>query len=755
VKQQISVLALAALGLASCRSDEPTATGRIQRPAGLAVLVRPDQDMVPREDLLIVDSEAEGVKVLQYLGTNPSTRDFGFVPAPNVFFPLVIPSPGFPTEIAVSPGAVERLDANVLPGDLAYVLSSGSSQLHLIDVAPLGYGGSVVSQAGNSLIRTIELDEPGLIPTDVAVFPSGDSDLVVIAFEGIGAPDTLMIMRSDEATDSVVGTATIAPQPRGIAIRETGTGMFVLASSGDRAISEVQIDPNTGAVLGARTVDVGGPTSDVIDAGEHGAFAIRSDRPRVVHLVPGPAGLMRSTVIDDSPFTPDEERRSLDSGGFLDVYPSPIGAASLGTFDSFTDIAPRSTVLRFTGSNDLRIVGERTFRRSDSEDLPVLLLAHADGNASFVVLESETASIATSLDATVYRVSTSSRMSVEVIDPEAGNTVLGACNTVSCSESAPEGEVCPPSIIRYERPYYGKYRATFRGTLVSSQTAELTKVDGAEATYRITDQVISSFEGRFVLVNDRVLTHVQSQNCDDLSAPMDLIATGTVTKVEGGAIEVAYEAGFAPVQSCEGMESLPALATRIEIYPGSDEMVLARFSGETVVQVLSRAPVVTSSAGASVVFRDDPEEHPLDLAIKTSSTAPFTCSEGAALCSTDSDCGVARECTTGTGSCPRTCAAACSESEPTCFDRLVGRHCAYAEFEVAPTVPFSTSTADAVGNITFPSAAPASAVFSPERGTWVISFPGSRVLVELTFVSDNPNTPEVVGDADQAISHIR
>jgi hypothetical protein len=756
VRAPLLFLTSVGLLLGACRSEDPVAPGRLDRPSGLAVLERPAEDE-QREDLLIVDSESEGVKVVQYDGSR-----INFIAAPNAFFPLVIQTPGFPTEIVPSPHGADQVD-------LAYVLSPGSSQLHLIDVTPLGFGDSVLSKAGNQRIGTLELDTPGLIPTDIAVFASGELDVVAISFDGIAADDQLMLVRMDAATRTAIesatselpariedlasATTTIAAQPRGIAVRGAGTdAVSILSSSGSSVVTEVAIDPVAATILGTRDISTGGPTSDIVDAGDQGAFAIRSDRPRVVHLIPGANGLERSTVIDDSPYTPITERGTEEVRGTLDVFPSPIGAAVLGRFPSFADPVPRLTVLTFTGTNELRISGERTFQRSDGTPIPVLLLAHVDGTLSFIVVEETAAEIATSLDAAVLRVTRSNRMNVEVVDPDNGDTVIGTCEAVSCEVPDPLNgvPVCPESVIRYARPFFGKYRATFRGALAASQSPEFTRTS---TTYLITDPTIASFEERLVQVNDLVLTQVQSQNCDNPEQPIDLIATGTITRVQGGVIEVAYGPEFDFVQACEGEESLPPITRRYEIYPGAEEMVLARLVGENVVAVVSRAPVVTSTSGTSAVFRDDPENRPLDLAIRTSSTAPFTCTEGSALCAADIDCGVARECTAGVQTCQGTCATMCAEAESTCLDRLVGRRCTYAEFEVVPTVPFAVPTAQLVGNTTFPSAAPTSAVFSPRRSTWVISFPGSRVLVEMAVVSDDPATTE--NEADFGIFHIR
>jgi hypothetical protein len=731
--RKYAILLLCA-GAFGCPSDPPDPTGRLERPSGLAVLDREtvtiEGSPLNREDLLIADSEAEGIKIVQYRGGLGT-----FVPAPVVFFPLIVSAPGFPTEIAV-PVQAEP--------DHVYVLSTGSSEIHLLDVTPLTFGDSPLM--GNQLIRSVDTTAfaPGLIPTDIEIVgTSASGDLLAVAFEGVSTvPDQLMVLAIGTESESVVATATIAALPRRIGVRGLGSAdVRVLASSGTSSISEVALDPASGTVTGVRLVDAGGPTQDVLDAGEQGALAIRSDRPAVVHLVPGPLGLVRSDAIDDSPFTPIEERGTPEVRGLLDVHPSPIGAAAVGRVPALVP-SPRVSVGAYTGLQQTPIDNEagRVFRRSQGE-LPVLLLAHADGLLSYVVVEAETASVAMLTESRVARVSTSTVMSIEVIDPEAGNTVTGTCaatNVCPASESVDPG--CPADIVRHEVASFATYRATYRGALAASQTPRFTRVTPEEQRYRISDPSVASYEDRLVQVGDRVLAQVQSQNCLNLESPIDVIATGTVTAVAGAELEVVFEEPFDIVESCDDAE-VPELSERYEVYPGDESMVLARVQREEIFEVIARAPVVSNANGSAVEFTER-------LAVRISSPVPFSCTEGPGrtACANDIDCGVSRECSGGTVAtgCAGTCAPTCDGSSIACIAGLVGRSCTRAEFEVYPTIPFVTSAADFSTQEPVPSVAPASAVFSTNRRTFLVSYPGSRVVMEL-----------VVSDTGNEIFHIR
>ncbi len=742
-----ALILISSLGIVAgaCRANPPTSTGRLVRPSGLLFLDRPEESGNTREDLLITDSESEGVKILQFaLDLNAGTTQLGFVPAPTVFFPLVVPAPGFPTEIAASHDQSTSIKR-------AYVLSPGDAKLHVLDVTPLGFQQSALAKPGNRLLRSIDLAEVAgndLIPTDVEVAATiGDVDLVAVSFQSLESQgDELALFRLGIETDMLVGTASLADSPRRISVRGVGTPeVQILASSGSNSITQVALDPNAAdPVVAVQTTDVGGPTDELVDAGDRGAFAIRSDTARIVHLIPGPRWLRRSTAPDHSPLTPLDQRGSSELIGTLDVHPSPIGAAAVGFVSEFLDFNPQATANVVTGIGDSRIT-RHAYGSPGGPLFPVLLLAHADGVLTFVVAETETASIATSVDTTVARVTTSTPMSIEAVDPDAGNASLGECNGLNmCSEDTTVAtSTCPHGIVHAPIPSFAFYRAVYRGALVTSQSPVFKPVESstAAAAYSIADSTVSSFVDRLIVPNvDRVLTQVVCTTADRTIA---LTATGTVTAVSPGEITVAYDPAF----SLDDCASAAAIASRYEVYPGDEEMVLVNVTQERILEVIERVPVVSDANGMSALFTER-------LAMRITALSPFSCLEGPGhtACASSTDCGEGRACSEipVTPGCSRACSEACDGMAATCIPQLVGRQCSTADFDVLPTLPFQLSAAQPNGTSSLPAAAPANAVFSTLQRAWTISYPGSRVLVQLQS-GRTDTSPE----SDNAFRYIR
>jgi hypothetical protein len=498
---------------------------------------------------------------------------------------------------------------------------------------------------------------------------------------------------------------------------------------------------------------VSGPTEDIADAGAKGAFAIRSDRARVVHLVPGPDGLVRSDAIDASPFTPFPERGTPEARGTIDVHDSPIGAATVGLIANVETSSPadsnlegnfvvpsqQSSAAFYTGVSDPRISTEPLVYASTDGPLPVLMLAHADGYVTFVVVRDTQAELVTAVESFVARVTTSTTMTVEAIDPEAG-TVIGACTgTNLCPQGGPNDSICPTEIVRFQTPNFTTYRATYRGALAWSQLPEITAVSSATSSsrYEIVDPQVRDFEERLVVPGDRVLLQVQNQSCDDPEAvPVEVIATGTVARVEGSALEVDFEPGVEIVRTCTGVEELPFRSARYEVYPGDETMVLARQQGLEVIEVIARSPIVSGPNGSVVEFTDR-------LAMRLSSPVPFSCSEGQGSipCSTTFDCGIGRSCNdlNELVGCAQTCTPSCESPEVlSCTRALVGRICTAADIDVVPTVPFVVHATQSDGGLS--SVAPQGAVFSIDRQAFLISYPGSRSIVQ---IATSPNGYDV------------
>lgn len=722
--------------LVGCPSEDPQPSGRLERPADLLIAPRPSEtspsavDPFAREDLLIADSEAEGVKIFQYIEGRGAGE---FVPAPAAFFPLVIPAPGFPTELSISRDEVQ---------DRLYVLSPGAALLQVQDVTPLIFGSSAVGNEGNVLLGSIDLADlagDGMIPTDVQVVATtGTQDLVAVSFQGVTAPDVLALLEVETVGGMPMVTemfeAPIGPAPRGMGLVPLGTSSVavVVSSAGSSTVTEVNVDPSAASpIAGVRAIDAGGPTQDVVDAGSAGAFAVRVDRPAVVHLVRGPSGLERSSVLQPSPYAPLEERGTDAVRGVIYTFDSPIGAASYGTVDALVDPSPRARVEFLTGIEDGRISDEdATFRG------PALLLAHVDGTISFVSASQGEARLTVSSTSSVLRVTRSTTVS-----PDLQITECSPGNVETCPAGGPLDAECT-GVVTEQLPSFQTYRATYRGALVDSFFPRLvpcTEVDcrsgTSTTTYRISDPTVISFEERLVQVGDLVPTTVQSLVCrPDEILVEDRSDVGVVQFVSTASdasafIEVAYPELRPLVERCDG-EAGPARAARYRIRPAADEVVLTRIAGERIVEVLARAPVQTTPQGEAVRF---------DEAVAFELVAPtgFTCTAegGRTPCVFDSDCGAGRICEERSGmsiaSCPRFCQPACDLNAEACLTTLETELCSAVEIEVSPTVPFVVSLSIQMNNTNFPSAAPAAATFSPLRRSWLISYPGSRWIAEV------------------------
>lgn len=735
----LGCLILAPTFLAGCPSDEPQASGRLDRPSGLVIAARPPEtsastgNPLGREDLLIADSEAQGVKIFQYI-EGRSTGEF--VPAPAAFFPLVVPAPGFPTEISLSGAGA---------GDRLYALSAGAALLNVLDVTPLIFGASAVGNEGNVLLGDIDLTAlagDALVPTDVEVVGTvGTQDLVAVSFQGIGAPDALMLIEVDASGGMpVVGQvfeAPIGPGPRGMGLVPIGTSSvaLVVSSAGSDSVTEVAVDPlGTDPILGVRTIDAGGPTQDVVDAGAAGAFAVRVDRPAVVHLVQGPSGLERSSVVQPSPYAPLEDRGTDAVRGVIYTFDSPIGAASYGTVPQLADPSPRARVEFITGVSDMdsRVAGISDERKTFPG--PALLLAHVDGTVSFVTADASGAALTVSSTASVVRVTRTTS-----VTPDLQVTECASGGVETCPASASGAPECP-GLIAEDLPFFQTYRATYRGAMVDSLFPDLAscaetscRSSSSTTTYRLSDPTVTSFEDRLVQVGDLVPTTVQSLVCrpDEIlveeRSDVGVVRYVSTASDASSFIEVSYPGLGQIVTSCDGQAG-PALGGAYRVRPGGDEVVLARVVGERILEVLSRQTVRISGRGAVVQF---------DQAISFELVAPtgFACEPGRRACVFDSDCGAGRICEerplNTVESCPRFCQTSCAVNAEACLPSLTAEHCSEVEIEVSPTVPFVASLSITENSTNLPSAAPANAVFSTLRGSWLISYPGSRWIAEV------------------------
>ena len=80
-------MVLATVG--GCSAEPPSPSGRLERPGEMAYVARGGD----RADLLIVDAEAQGVRVLQYEGAEFTAAGETFVRGASAYAPLAISTP--------------------------------------------------------------------------------------------------------------------------------------------------------------------------------------------------------------------------------------------------------------------------------------------------------------------------------------------------------------------------------------------------------------------------------------------------------------------------------------------------------------------------------------------------------------------------------------------------------------------------------------------------------------------------------------
>ncbi|MBX2811604.1 MAG: hypothetical protein KTR25_07335 [Myxococcales bacterium] len=386
---------LLALGLvASCEDNQLIPLGGLGRPSGMAYVPRSavsidDGLELRRADLLIADSEAQGVRVLQFsevLGENNEVSGWvrSFIQGPAVFLKLAADAPGYPERVEVAP-AVGEVPA------YAFVLGVTRGQLHILEVADLPFQTSAVNET-NVRKGSVDLlsiaEEVNGIPIDIALqgrTNDGASERVLIAFDGLGnASGTLLQLdvsitefgQAEEvarvAVDSGVTDMLYRTEENTVLLSGAG---FQEVTEGDTTrrvygISEVPL-ADDGTLSSPRPViDAGGPTYRLVSFGTTGALALRIDRSAVVWLEPTDNGFARSTQILYSPFDGDTPREP----GVLAVEEPLAVAAAYAKLDSLG-------VRAFAGAGLVNL----GFIFDGDEERDVVLLAHAHGFASYVV----------------------------------------------------------------------------------------------------------------------------------------------------------------------------------------------------------------------------------------------------------------------------------------------------------------------------------------------------------------------------------
>ena len=709
-----ALLALPLALAAGCQDTPPDATGVMERPAGLLVVQR---DPLVREDLFIADSEAQGVRLQQFAVIDGALRAL-FALAPAVFFPLVIPARGYPSELAHAPGQ-DRLYA-MSP---AWRDASGTAvgALHVLEIVGSEAIQSRATDPSNvplGVVPLSALEVPG-IPMDVEVVSAtGDRDRVAVLFDDLGRAGQVAFIDVSQGPVSatLVAQVEVGRSPRQLVKTGPGTLMVALADPAvlvDGHVAVVRTSSTSGEVE-VRWVPVGGPVSRIIPLPDGRAVALRQDRPSVVVIE---ADGTVSTRQYPSPHTPVEERGTPAAAGRIDL-PTFAVSGAYGPAPAFPGL----------------IVPE-------GGTVPVVMLVMLDGHAA--VLVGDDLEPRVSASAAVVQ----SRRRAGEADP-AYVRECDAAEVVARFDAEAPPPTCP-GIVQVDRPQTTAYRAVYRGALLSSRSALFSFLEqgpeGALGALEVPEVV--DLEARLIQPGDGVLLQLRLPACADgtgADAP-NLYADGVVQRVRPDRVEVLLT-DFDPAGA--GADRLGCVdyavdVALVEVFPAGEEVVLQTVSGETPSTIQTRVPVVTGPTGQQVArIESTPSGLPTDLAFTLASATGFTCEvrTDQRRCTTNVDCGAGRGCVFASNdlgiACPGACDPSCG-ADASCLPEERVRACSGVELVVGSTdiaaqdlgatdlrgaAPSDTEVVNAV---------PYDTVWLPIAAGWVTSFPGSRDLLLL------------------------
>lgn len=721
MRRHLFGLVLVALG-AACNNDTPDTTGDLVRPAGFALVPRGQETLfdgseATRIDVFVADSESNGVRTLQMAGlladaADPTSAFISqvFVSSPAIFFPLVMPAPGFPVEVA--PGTGDRVYV-LSPGSFSLDDATGTSveftgALHVLDVPRLDFGARVEDGYAPLAFPTNLADwVPGGVPVDLQMLPSeGDGDRLAVLFDAFGGAGAVVVATFDEA-GALGETATlpVGRAPRDLVFDATRNLLLVAhAGETDAALHQLQWD---GATLTATTtLDVGGPISSVVlapstsTASVDQALALRLDLTAVKRLVATSSG---AYVADDRPSSlllSTDDATAAEPG--LVFLPSAAVTGASGFVEDFPDELA-----------DLSLDEQALLRPTDfaQTNVDTVMLALLDGRAAFL-----------SGDPLRLRIDRNPRpRSVREATPAAGAVSVVDCgaSTLQCTTAAANDCVDgSTSAIEIARPRSEAtlYNVRYRGNLLTARdiayTGALTN-GGVQLTFPVDTTAAQLAPG-----DEARIQIAEWPNC---TRP---VLTGTVAAVGDGDLEVAISA--AALGDCGAQEG-PGSAERLEVYPVGEEIVVTRLDGDLeIVEVQQRAPIVGQRAQVAA-----------DVAFTVNVASGASCAPaaiGQVRCGSPSVCGAGRTCEAPSGDCPAYCSAGCSASSDLCRPDLTLRDCPGVDVIVDP-VNLSLFDLDAASDAS--SAEEVNAV--PYRtqwidlagGVWLTSFPGSRTMVRL------------------------
>ncbi|MGF1510153.1 MAG: hypothetical protein ACFB9M_11700 [Myxococcota bacterium] len=341
-----------------CPDDADDAANDVDRPSGMVLVERSDR----RSDLFLADSEADGVRVIQF-EVDPlldlDSRDlFDFLEASFVLQPLAITAPGFPTDMTAVVGR---------SSDRVFGLAPGESVVHAIyapelpfqtttDLFDGGYariGSIVVNRAGFD--DPTALDLGGLVPTVSLAFGSNETNALLTGSTPVALQvvDEAPIMAASSTVTAGVRTRLLlALQPEGLPDQP---GQLVLMDVVTQSAAQVAMEPELLTSFGV-----------ALDRGGIGVEAMKTFEtvPSPREIIPLREGQfivtsVFTTVVDDS-VDPVDETGVLDQLE-VDGLGAPLALRSVGRIPTF---GPVVTGASLDGEGFIAVranAGEATF----------------------------------------------------------------------------------------------------------------------------------------------------------------------------------------------------------------------------------------------------------------------------------------------------------------------------------------------------------------------------------------------------------
>ncbi|MEM6366773.1 MAG: hypothetical protein AAF851_00580 [Myxococcota bacterium] len=194
---------LSSIVLASCGEDVDDEAADLERPSGLVAVPRSDT----RTDLIIADSEADGLRVLQLDGGDDVSLRSNFVGGPAVFKPVLVPAPGFPTEAAAHAGTVATATSATRR---AFALAPGSDTLHVTWIPTQPFAVSSTRLEGHRRIGSLAINSPSVGTSTLASLSLLDLDPGLRDFLPVDLVVTDELGVEDEACGDNTGVLTRA-----------------------------------------------------------------------------------------------------------------------------------------------------------------------------------------------------------------------------------------------------------------------------------------------------------------------------------------------------------------------------------------------------------------------------------------------------------------------------------------------------------------------------------------------------------------